>query len=307
MQAVSVKGLNKTFGSGKNEVKALKDVSLDIAEGEIIGLLGPNGAGKTTFISILTGLLEKDNGSVNVLGLDLDKDLEKIKGGIGVVSGFSMVSIDLTVTEFLRFFGMLYGVKNLEKRIVEVMKLVGIFERKDEISKDLSSGFKQRLVIAKSLLNSPKVLFLDEPTVGLDVEIAVKVRELILELKKQGTTILLTSHNLYEVEQLCDRIALINEGKIIALGTIKDIKGMLRLSTKIIVVCDDAKKASSFIAKMKEIRKIEMKGNTLHIELEGRDTRKILNALIDAKVGLESFSLVEPSLEDAFIQLVKKR
>lgn len=304
MDAIDVKGLCKTFDHKGEVVTALNNIDLTVPRGEIIGFLGPNGAGKTTFISILTGLLEKDSGTVKILGMDLDQNLEKLKENIGVVSGFSMVSQDLTVREFLKYYGHLYGVKNLNRRIDEVVDLLGITEKKEDIAKDLSSGYKQRLIIAKALLNKPKVLFLDEPTVGLDVEIAVKVRNLILDLKKQGTTVLLTSHNLHEVEQLCDRIALINKGLLVALGSIKEIKSTLKETKEIIILCEDIKKATETLAKLKDVKRFSVSGNEIIVNTE--NSKKVFNSLIEANVGIESYAVKELSLEDAFLGLVKE-
>ena len=229
MDVLKIQNLNKEFGKGNKKVSALNNVSFNIKKGEIFGLLGPNGAGKTTLISIMCGLLEKDSGKVQIVGKDLDTEITEIRKKINLMLGFTGIGMSLTVREFLNYYCMLYDLDNSKKRIAKAMDAVDITDKKDMKTLDLSSGYKQRALLAKALLNEPELLLLDEPTVGLDVEISIKIRSLIKQLQKKGTSILLTTHNMYEVEELCDRIALISHGKIIAQGSVDDIKSMIKV------------------------------------------------------------------------------
>ena len=298
MHAVTIKDVSKRFGV----IKALDHVSLEVRKGEILGLLGPNGAGKTTMMAILTGILTKDSGSVNVLGMNLDTDIFVIKARINSVSGFSGIYAQLTIQEFLWYYAKLYNADT--KIIPKLMKLTEIEKRKHELVNSLSSGFKQRVLFARALLNNPDLLLLDEPTVGLDVEIALKVRDLILSLKKKGKTILFTSHNLLEVEQLCDRIALINKGKILAIGTIPEIKRMLNAKLVVEIKCQHPSAAKKAIGSLGKIRNEEQ--YVLVVELKKENPKELLDRLIDADVGLESYRVLEPTLEEAFIKLVRQ-
>jgi len=218
MGVINVEGISKSFG----KTLALKDVSLEVKEGELLGLLGPNGAGKTTLISILAGLTTADSGKAGILGMDISKDMAKIHEKINMIRGFSGLPDKLTAFELMRYYALLYEIKD-KKKIEEVMKLAGIWERKDDIASDFSSGFRQRFFVAKAMLNDPKVLLLDEPTVGLDVRMAIDVRKLIKNLSKKGMTIILTTHYMKEAEELCDRIAVIHKGRIITIASPKEL------------------------------------------------------------------------------------
>ncbi|HZX20550.1 MAG TPA: ABC transporter ATP-binding protein [archaeon] len=224
MQALVVKNAVKKFIDKKNKVVALDDVSLEIKQGEIVGLLGPNGAGKTTLISAICGLLELDEGTVSVFGKNALTQKEEVSKDINLITGFAGVLQGLTVEKLLYYYTLLYNIPEKEKAIQRVLKETRLEEKRTQQAQGLSSGYKQRFYIAKALLSNPKLLLMDEPTVGLDVKTAIQIRELIKQLKKNGTTILLTTHYMQEAEQLCDRIALINNGKIVAYGTTQELK-----------------------------------------------------------------------------------
>lgn len=220
--------LSKTFGSKRTPIRALDDVSLEIHEGEIIGVLGPNGAGKTTFLNILSTLLLPDSGRVEIMGIPLvPRHYNHLRQLFNMTSGSPNYPWSLTVEENLKFYGRLYGLRGQEltgrvKELIALFRLDDFAGRKFE---ELSSGTKQRLSLAKSLLNRPKILFLDEPTVGLDPDISIQIRQVILDLiRKTGVTALLTTHNMPEAEQLCKRIAFINKGKLIKLASPEEFK-----------------------------------------------------------------------------------
>lgn len=224
MSVIEVSGISKQFGRGKARFYALKDVSLDVKEGEILGILGPNGAGKTTLLNIIMGIVYADSGSATIFGESVRK-----RGAvkIGYVSGEERFHWALTPFDVLMFGGRLYGLSATERkqRAAELLKLFGlekVVSRKFDV---LSTGEKMRLAFAYALINKPKLLLLDEPTLGLDPDIAIKVREEIKRINRElGTTIVLTSHYMQEVEQLCGRIAFINKGRIMHVGSVAGIR-----------------------------------------------------------------------------------
>ncbi|KHO45089.1 MAG: antibiotic transport system ATP-binding protein [archaeon GW2011_AR3] len=305
--SVAISGLVKIFSRGRKTVKALDNVSFSIRKGEIFGLLGPNGAGKTTLISVLCGLLEKNAGRVEILGKNVDRDMSGIQKRINLVLGFTGIGMSLTVYEFLKYYCMLYGLGNKDARIASAMKSVDIEDKRDTITLELSSGYKQRLLLAKALLNEPEVLLLDEPTVGLDVEIAIKIRSLIKELQKKGTAILLTTHNMYEVEELCDRIALISKGRIIALGTVDEIKKMIKVD-KVIEV--DVDRLADFAGEMKRQKYVvssRIVDDVVHVKVVSYgNVRKVMDFLSKSDFLIYSVRLVEPTLEEAFLKIMRK-
>ena len=219
---IEVKNLKKSYG----KTEALRGISFDVKQGEIFGLLGPNGAGKTTAIDILAGLLTKDSGEVRILG----KVPEEIRQEMNIVSSYSWLSGIMSVYENLKVYGILYGVEDLDNKINKLMNLFEISNLKKIRYHRLSAGQQTRVNLCKGLINNPKVLLLDECTVGLDPHLADKTRKIIKSLKKD-TAILFTSHNMQEVEQLCDRIAFLQQGKIVWTGTSKKLKEIHKKKT----------------------------------------------------------------------------
>lgn len=234
--AIEIKGLTKTFpGSLFHPVgtPALQDIHLTITQSEIFGVLGPNGAGKTTLLNILCTLLEPDAGQVVVLGQPLGQDSARFRSRINLCSGNANFAWSLTVEENLRFYGLLYGLRGalLRQRLDHLLEVFGLTSSKDRRFDAISTGTKQRLALAKALLNEPELLFLDEPTVGLDPDMAQRVRAHILEYhRRTGATIVLTTHYMAEAEQLCARIAFLREGRILALGTAAELKAQVHVS-----------------------------------------------------------------------------
>jgi len=231
--AIKVDRVTKTFISqthGLKKIKALDDISLEVYRGEILGVLGPNGAGKTTFLNILSTLLLPDSGTIEILGLRaVPQNYYALRSLLNMSSGYPNYPWSLTVEENLRFYGRLYGLSSKEltnriKKLIELFELGDFARRRFE---ELSSGTKQRLSLAKAMLNNPKIIFLDEPTVGLDPDVAVKTREVIMRIFNDSkVTILLTTHNMKEAELMCQRIAFIKQGRLLRLGTPGDLKYM---------------------------------------------------------------------------------
>ncbi len=214
---IYLKHISKKF----NESYVLRDVNATLYEGEILGFLGPSGAGKTTTIKILTGQLEQTSGEANVLGIPCHNIDESIYEQIGIVTDQSGVYERMSIYDNLKYFAKILGVKY--SYIDELLKKVGLYEHKKKLAGKLSKGQKQRLILARAILHNPKVLFLDEPTSGLDPTTALEIHKLLLELKENGMSIFLTTHNMEEATKLCDHVALLNEGVIVEYGTPKDI------------------------------------------------------------------------------------
>jgi len=233
--AIKAEGIVKVFRSGflrRREKLVLKGIDLEVEEGEIFGILGPNGAGKTTFLSILSTLLIPDEGRFEVLGIDGLRHGHRIREKVNISSGNANFLWSMTVEENLHLYGMLYGLagRRRKEKIESLLSLFNLREHRSVTFDRLSTGMKQRLSLAKSLLNDPAVLFLDEPTVGLDPSVSVSIREQIRSIQKEkGMTILLTTHNMREAEYLCGRIAFLKEGEILATGSPDKLKRMVRI------------------------------------------------------------------------------
>jgi ABC-2 type transport system ATP-binding protein len=220
--ALSINNLEKTYATG---TKALKGVSFDVAEGELFALLGANGAGKTTLIGILTGLVKKTDGSATVFGIDLDKEPEKVRSMIGVVPQEFNFSIFEKVLDIVVDAAGYYGIPRSEAvpRAEQILKDLGLFEKRNAVSRTLSGGMKRRLLIARALVHQPKLLLLDEPSAGVDVELRREMWEFVQKLNAAGTTIILTTHYLEEAERLCKNVVLIKEGIVAEHGDIKEL------------------------------------------------------------------------------------
>lgn len=217
---VKIKELTKVY----QDIVAVDHVSFEIYEGEILGLLGPNGAGKTTIIHMLLDVLAPTSGAVSIFGLDYHRHREEILRCVNFSSTYISMPYSLTVWENLRVFAQLYGVKNYREKIRELLRLFEMEALQNKLTSQLSSGQMTRLVLAKALINDPRILFLDEPTVSLDPDIADKTRTLLQDVRrKTGLTILWTSHNMKEMEEMCDRITFLHRGRIVATGTPKEL------------------------------------------------------------------------------------
>ena len=302
MYAVEVKNVNKMFKHKDRDIYALQDVSFNVNKGEIFGFLGPNGAGKTTLINILTTILNQDSGSVKIEGLDVSKNTYKVLEIINTSSGSAICHHLLKVKEILKFYSRLYSTseKKRIKRVKEIIKSLEIEDLLETKFGVLSSGQKMRTILAKALLNYPKVLLLDEPTIGMDPDIAIKTRKLIRKInEKEKCTILLTSHYMHEVEELCERIAFINHGKIIDIGDIKKLKDKRFFGFKVII------KVKEIINKQFLLKnKFEVKGNTLLKRVQTDDEVSNIMELLSKNgfvvLYIESKS---PTLEDYFIKM----
>jgi ABC-2 type transport system ATP-binding protein len=299
--AISVHGLKKSYA----EVQAVKGIDFEIQPGEVFGLLGPNGAGKTTTVEILEGLRPRSGGEVAVLGFDPDKQRQQLKDRIGVCLQATNLPEKIRVREAMQVFASFYT------RNVDLSKLLArlqLEEKRDAFYGTLSGGQKQRLALALALINDPQLVFLDEPTTGLDPQVRVEIHKLLEELKREQRTILMTTHYIEEAERLCDRVAIVDEGRIIALDTPARLQQQSRNASSIVVTCATAfpQNRPAWVEATQSA--LDSTGRTLTVH-----SRRPAATLVDLvkwidQQGLEltDVSLKQPSLEDVFIELTGK-
>ncbi len=300
--SIEAKNVNKIFYKKSIKIKALIDFNIQIKKGSIHGLLGPNGAGKSTFINILGGLVKKNSGSINICGINIDKNSRLSKFKIGIVPQELNIDPFFSPVELLELQAGLYGIPKKNRKTDEILDNLKLTEQRNAYARTLSGGMRRRLLIAKALVHSPEMLILDEPTAGVDIDIRASVWKYIKKINDLGTTICLTTHYLQEAEELCDRITIINHGIIIA----DDNKNKLLnlISTKKV----------SFILKNntnipKEIKKYkyEIKNNVLNIEYDKKKVtlNEIIKILNNSQIEFSEINTSESSLEDTFIRLIK--
>ena len=302
MSIVEVENVSKKFKSGKKDFFALKDVSFDIKKGEIFGLLGPNGAGKSTLLNILIGILFPDSGNVKIFGKNPLKNNDLFEK-MNFVSGETRFHWALKVKDIFEFHGRLYGIPK-NKRITETKKLAKFFEIEHILENkfsNISTGEKMRLIMAKALLNNPKLLLLDEPTVGLDPDIAIKTRNEIKRInKKLGTTIILTSHYMHEIEQLCDRIAFINKGVIVDIGSVDSVK-LRKFASYDLTIKVRSVKNREFLRR----KGFLINGNILRKELPADENiSETLSMLAEKGMEIIEIESRKPTLEDYFVKML---
>ena len=301
---LSVRGLRKRYG----DLEAVKNVSFEIREGETYGLLGPNGAGKTTTISIVCGLLARDAGDVTVDGRPINTGAVAAKAGIGVVPQDLAIYPDLTARENLAFFGRLYGLggKALEQRITAALELVGLAERSRERTDRFSGGMQRRLNIAIGLLHQPRLLLLDEPTVGVDPQSRNAILESIAALGREGMAVLYTTHYMEEAERLCDRVGIIDAGEIRAEGTRRELVALVGQRDEVrLTATGDLAAAAAAAGALAGVGGAVVRDGTLELVVD--DARGMLPRLLDAVEGagavIRGVDVVQPDLEAVFLHL----
>ncbi len=314
----TVRDLRKSYGS----LIAVDGVSFDIQEGEVFGLLGPNGAGKTTTISILSGILPPTSGDVSVIGLDTKTGGAPLRMAIGVVPQELAIYQKLTGRENLQFFGELYGIQGaaLSARVTEMLEMVGLTERADDRAADYSGGMKRRLNLAIGLMHNPRLLLLDEPTVGVDPQSRNHIFEGVRALNKKGLTVLYTSHYMEEVEALCDRVGIMDRGKLIACDTVAGL--IASLGGSVIEVGVDASEKLDQVAdrlrQMPLIKEVELtaaeseESETPRVTISVRTQQPnrvlppLVSELAEVQASIHSLNVREPNLEDVFLTLTGK-
>jgi len=303
--AVSVNRLTKIYAKkSTNSVVALNELNLEVKEGEIFGLLGPNGAGKTTFINILSGTVIKTKGSVNVWGFDIDKNPRQVRASIGVVPQEVNLDAFFSPRKLLELQAGLYGVPKKNRITDSILKMVSLEKQAQSYSRSLSGGMKRRLLIAKAMVHQPPILVLDEPTAGVDVGLRQNLWENVKNLNAQGVTIILTTHYLFEAQEMCDRIAILNKGDLVAHDTTKNLLNRIK-SKKIIF-----KVNKSIDLSKKKISGLSFSSNIsneiiISYERNKHKIEDIINIIKSEGVEIIDISTKDGNLEDVFIQLTK--
>jgi ABC-2 type transport system ATP-binding protein len=307
MLAIEVKNLTKDF----NGLRAIDNISFGVKEGEIFGLLGPNGAGKTTIIKILTTLLRPSKGEAKVWGYDISKQKDDVRNSVGIVFQEPALDNRLTGYENLDFHARIYGLDKdtRQKRIEEVLDLVELRDKANVLVKDFSGGMQRRLEIARGLMHYPKVLFLDEPTLGLDTQTRRHIWDYILKLnQKEKITIILTTHYMEEADYLCQRVAIIDFGKIVAEDTPENLKNILG-GDVISIEALPSPKAFVLFQKLSWVKKISQYNSIIDLNVEQGEKKIPLLMKIDQKeagFGIKSINLRKPTLEDVFLHFTGK-
>ena len=300
---LSVKNLKKNYKKkGSDDIQAIKNLNLEVKEGEIFGLLGPNGAGKSTFINILAGLVLKTSGSVNIWGFDMDQNPRQVRASIGIVPQEVNLDPFFSPRKLLELQAGLYGVRKKDRITDTILKLVSLEHQSDNYSRGLSGGMKRRLMIAKALVHQPPIIILDEPTAGVDVELRKNLWENVKLLNKKGVTIILTTHYLNEAQEMCDRIAIINKGNLVALDTTGNLINRVK-NKKIILKLD-----KNIRIKDEELDSLKIISNNVNeliisYEKSKLNIDKIINFLVKKNVKILDMSTDDGDLEDVFVGL----
>ena len=298
--AISIRDLDKTYAGGK---RALHSISLDVPRGSMFGLLGPNGAGKSTTINILAGLVNKTGGTASIWGFDIDAHSRNAKASIGIVPQEIVFDAFFTPFEVLELQAGLYGVPKAARRSMEILRALGLADKANAYARTLSGGMKRRLLVAKALVHNPPILILDEPTAGVDIELRQQLWNYVRELHAGGTTVVLTTHYLEEAQELCDRIAIIDKGRVVAndkTGTLLD-----SAQEKILIVTVDRDVAAPPAIPHGEVE--VRNGRQLWVTYDRRQTQAgaVLQAVAAAGLGVVDVSTREPDLEDVFLSLTR--
>ena len=297
VDAISVRGVSKSYA----KLQALNNININIRQGEFFGLLGPNGAGKSTLISALAGLIKVDSGDIEVLGSNVQKEFRTARQNLGVVPQEIVIDPFFTVREMLRFQSGYFGIKDNEKWIEELLDQLSLTDKQDVNMRQLSGGMKRRVLIAQALVHKPPVLVLDEPTAGVDVELRQSMWRFIRRLHGEGHTIVLTTHYLEEAEELCDRIAIINKGEIIALESKQDLLAR-GLGSKLLI---RATRDIETIPSELQARVVRLEGKELELifHRDKDSIMEILDRLRAASMQIDFVSVLSDSLQDVFVRL----
>ena len=304
--ALTVENLTKVYSSSKSKKynKALNKLSFEVRQGEVFGLLGPNGAGKTTFLSILGGTVIKTSGKVNVWGFDLDNSPRQVRASVGIVPQEVNLDAFFSPKKLLDLQAGLYGITK-ENRITDlILKMVSLEDKANAYSRSLSGGMKRRLLIAKAMVHQPPILILDEPTAGVDVELRNNLWENVKALNKEGVTIILTTHYLIEAQEMCDRIAIINKGDLVALDTTEKLLDRIK-TKKIKLKVKNIELNKNLVMKGINFKIISKNSILVSYEKNSLDFGEIVNYLNTNNVKIEDISTEDGDLEDVFVQLTK--
>ena len=300
-----VKNLNKTYSiNSSKSIHALKDLNLEVNEGEIFGLLGPNGAGKSTFINILAGTTIKSSGEVNVWGFNLDKNPRQVRASIGIVPQEVNVDPFFSPRKLLELQAGMYGIKKKDRITDTILKLVSLENQSESYTRSLSGGMKRRMLVAKALVHQPPIIILDEPTAGVDVELRGQLWDNVKLLNKQGVTIILTTHYLAEAEEMCDRIGILNKGKLVALDSTKNL--LKRIQTKKVTFAVN-KEVNINNNSLNSLKILSNSSDQLIISYEKSELaiNEIITFINKQHIVISDISTDDGDLEDVFLRLTK--
>ena len=307
--AIEIKGLSKTYKKSKKsgEKIALKSVDLEIKKSSFFGLLGPNGAGKSTIINILAGLVNKTSGTVKIAGIDIDKEPKLAKFKIGIVPQELIIDPFFNVRETLEIYAGYFGIRKADRRTDEIIEALGLKDKATATPRSLSGGMRRRLLVAKALVHKPEILVLDEPTAGVDVELRNQLWNYVKKLNKEGTTILLTTHYLEEAEELCDEIAVINHGQVIAYDRKENLMKLLSSKDLIISAAEEIRPDAVISFEGLSTKVLAKDKISITYDPEKIEVEKILRMISDAKIQIKDISTSQPDLEEIFKHLIKSK
>ncbi|MCR4778841.1 MAG: ABC transporter ATP-binding protein [Lachnospiraceae bacterium] len=304
---LEIENLNKSYG----DFKALDNLSLSIDDGELYGFVGPNGAGKTTTMKIVSGLLAADSGQIHIAGIDARKDIQGLKSSIGYMPDFFGVYDNLKAIEYMEFFASIYGIdgRAARKLSLDLMELVNLSDKADSYVDGLSRGMKQRLCLARTLIHNPSLLILDEPASGLDPRARFEMKGILNNLREMGKTILISSHILPELAEMCSSVGIIEHGKMLVSGTVDSIMQKMNRSNPIVIKTIDRK--DELIRKLKErpdADNISITEDEIYVGFSGDDEEaaRLLSDLIADGFRITSFAKEKGSLESVFMQIIKE-
>lgn len=309
MSIVKMEQVTRNFG----DVTAVDKMSLSIEEGEIFGLLGPNGAGKSTAINMITGLLSIGKGTISVSGSDVRKDKMTTKGSIGIVPQDIAIYEDLTSLENVKFFASLYGIKGkeLDAAAMEALEFTGLSENVKSYPKKFSGGMKRRLNIACAIAHKPRLIIMDEPTVGIDPQSRNHILQSVRKLNEQGSTIIYTSHYMEEVEEICTRIAIMDHGKVIALGTCEELKNLINDKDLVLITVIDSLSGirEDKLREIPGVESVEIDESTVRISSsrEVSNLDKIISYFTSNEIPIRSVESKKPDLETVFLSLTGRK
>lgn len=305
--AIEIRGLTKTYGGGRNspEKQALKGIDLDIPQGSVFGLLGPNGAGKSTLINILAGLVLKTGGQVTIWGFDQDVNPRQSRASIGVMPQELNLDPFFTPRGALEVQAGLYGVPRAQRKSDEILRLIGLEDKADAYARTLSGGMRRRLLLGKALVHTPHILVLDEPTAGVDIELRQMLWENIRRLNQQGMTIILTTHYLEEAEEMCDEIAIINLGELVARDSTANLLG--RLDAKTMIIHPDSPAKTLPKGEGLEVSKRADGALVITYHSSATPAEAVLAAVRAAGISIRDVKTEQADLQDVFLDLTRSR
>ncbi len=305
--AIEISNLNKTYKKSKKapEKIALKSINLQIKKGSFFGLLGPNGAGKSTIINILAGLVNKTAGEVKIGGIDVDQNQKAAKFKIGIVPQELVIDPFFNVRETLEIYAGYYGIKKSDRRTDEIIEALGLKEKSSSTPRSLSGGMRRRLLVAKALVHNPEILVLDEPTAGVDVELRNQLWNYVKKLNQAGTTILLTTHYLEEAEELCDEIAIINHGQVIACDKKENLMNLLSSKELIITSFGEFESKITSLFDNAQVKLLSSDKLSITYDPQKIEVKKILEIIANNQVQIKDISTKQPDLEEIFKHLIK--